>query len=124
MIYKGLLLLSAFEVINNSEQLELNSESIEIQIANTPTIRNLIMSVGDIRRSTVVVRTIFPDNLNARVEEERTQINSLTFNKGVIVLDCNSPLTAINGLIPSRVFEPKNFPALPFFNSPNINRNI
>ena len=112
-----------FEVVSFSQSLEVDSEQLELRIVNSETIRNFLRDVGDIRRSTLILKTVFPDNEAYKIDVQRTTISSYSLSKGAISFQCSSPLTAINGIIPSRVFEPSTFPQLPFFNI-QTNNNV
>ena len=113
-----------FEVVSFSQSLEVDSEQLEIRIVNSELIRAFLRDVGDIRRSTLILKTVFPDNELYKIDVQRTTVASYSLSKGAINFQCSSPLTAVNGLIPSRVFEPNTFPQLPFFNIQTRNNVI
>lgn len=109
-----------FQVTNFNEQLELNSESLEINVVNTEVIRNFFNVEGDIRKSLLILKTVFPDAPNAPLDVERTQISNYNLSKAMIQIACASPVLALNNRIPTEVFDPVRFPALPFVNKPAI----
>jgi hypothetical protein len=105
-----------FEVVSYSQSLEVDSEQLEIRIVNSEVIRTFLRDAGDVRRSTLILKTVFPDDESYKIDVQRTTVSSYSTSKGVIIFQCSSPLTAINGQIPARVFDPNTFPQLPFFN--------
>ena len=112
-----------FEVTSYSESLEIDSESMDIRILNSPTVRNFISNSNDLRRTTVILKTVFPDDETYDISIQRTTVSTYSLSKDVLEISCTSPLTAVNGSIPSKVIEPNSFPQLPYFNLP-ANNNI
>lgn len=112
-----------FNVANFSESLDINSEAFDIQVVNTPTVGQFFQLEGDIRKSIVVLRTVFPNDPGATPDIERSQVSSYTFTKAMVQISCASPIMAINNSVPTRVFDPKTFPVLPHYNKPAIQQS-
>lgn len=110
-----------FDVPSTSESLEIDSFSASIRLASTQFIRNLLFQEVDLRKSIVKIYTVFPNNIGAEYKEETTQISSYSQVEGVIEISCLSPLSAVDGEIPSKRFDPSSFPHLPLINNPNLN---
>jgi hypothetical protein len=109
-----------FSMLSSKEDLEISSSSVEIMLANTETLRNLLRET-DIRGCKLRVYTIFPEEEGAIYETQNTRISSYSFQKGVVNVSCRSPVDAISNQIPSKVFDPEVFPELPYVNSVKTN---
>ena len=109
-----------FQISNYNEQLDLNSETLDINIINTPAFREFFETEGDLRTSLIIVTTLFPDEPHAPVDIERTQISSYSLTKSLIQVSCAAPVLAFNNRIPTEVFDVVRFPQLPYFNKPGI----
>lgn len=113
-----------FEVQNLVEQLEIGSNEIEIRIANTSEARALMKAQGEVRKSLITLRTLFPDDPESPVDEVKSQVASYFLNKGYIGFKCSSSIDLLQGVIPTGVFDSKNFPHLPYFNELSIKRGL
>lgn len=123
-LYSKLHNFLPFEVQNLVEQLEIGSNEIEIRIANTSEARALLKAQGEVRKSLITLRTLFPEDEDSPVDEVRSQVASYAINKGYISFKCTSSVDLLQGVVPTVVFDAKKFPHLPYFNELSVKRGL
>lgn len=93
--------------------LQLDNSSITAVLPNAALLRNFVRGNDGLRKASVTITRIFPDEPNTQPYLDRLQVQSSSFQYPKLEIKLRSPFSTIEGKIPSIYFDSKRFPELP-----------
>jgi len=109
-----------FAISNINYSTELDNSDAVMEFPNVDMIRNIIKQNDGLRRGVVTIYSFFPESNTEIYRRDTFQISNASTQSATITLNLRNPLNAINGTIPSRVFEGHLFRELPLRKSNSL----